>query len=207
MSITVGNAMSYGDYDPEHFILEELDNEAEYKAEEDGVATRWQILIEFVLEQADTVRFFAPVSKTMINPDGDPVSFRQALESWRSTEDTSNPNSGNTLEQRWQDFTTNTSNKPFQWDEQQWVPPEEIRSSLKDIPNDSERTLFYFHLTPEVKSFVRTCLQSYPTLSYWGDHNNLPEDPAFYCKEQLILWTISHESMVYRSATEDFPPA
>lgn len=58
-------------------------------------------------------------------------------------------------------------------------------------------TFAWFHLTPEIVGYLR----SLPNLGYWlGDY---PEDPALYRQERAVLWTISHERLLFLWLTPD----
>lgn len=57
-------------------------------------------------------------------------------------------------------------------------------------------TFLRFHLTPEVKPFVR----SQRNLLCWLFHH--PEDPTFYCGDKTVLWTVSHHGYAYILLTE-----
>lgn len=189
---------TYQESDPEHFILEELS----YENDNDNATTRWQILMEFAMSRADTVKFSAPIYRKIVNRNLDQVHFGQLATNLILDKLNSAENSNSSVEQHQLDITTNTSNKTLQWQENCWCIPKAISQFLKtSFIKDDGTHCFLFHLAPEIQEFLRNC----ESLTSWGIANNFPEDPAFYRKDQLILWTISHENMVYYSTKEGFP--
>jgi len=178
MSI-IGSNITSQENNPEHFILEELS----YDHDDDSVPTRWQVLMEFAMSRADTVKFSAPVYRRIVNRKWDQLLLGQLATDSRLDR-------------------LNSANEPLEWQENRWCVPETMSQFLKSsFIKDDGTHCFLFHLAPEIQEFLRNC----ESLTSWGIANNLPEDPAFYRKEQQILWTISHENMVYYSAEEGFP--
>ncbi|MBD2096047.1 hypothetical protein H6F90_12925 [Trichocoleus sp. FACHB-591] len=202
MKFVMNSSMNPRSLDPQLFNLVEL-----YPYEDEG--KQWHKLMEFAMNHADEVEFAASITKTMVNRDGSSIGLEEVLSKLQKTVFASDVDSAEKMEKRWHDFIQDSPDKPWKWREYQWCPAE-IRSSLKESYTSCERwgceqpfetTFFRFHLTPEVKTFLRSVGQ----LTNWCSTDNLPEDPSFYCGDKLILWTISHENMAYCSPTEDFP--
>ena len=89
----------------------------------------------------------------------------------------------------------------------QWSPPKSLRPFVQKqfrsawkygVQQPFETTYYQFQLAPAIIDF----LLSIAGLNQWHANNGLPENPAFYADGENLLWTISHEEVVWLLMTE-----